>query len=54
VAESTTLAEMLKGLAAPKTALVIMDAGIATEANIAWLKAREYSDLVVSRSAVLW
>ena len=49
VAESTTLAEMLKGLAAPKAALVIMDAGIATEANIAWLKAQVYRYLVVSR-----
>jgi hypothetical protein len=28
---------MLKGLTAPKGALVIMDAGIGTAANIAWL-----------------
>src|ERR1700677_2344406 len=42
VAESTTLEDMLKGLTAPKGALVIMDAGIATEANIAWLKKQEY------------
>ena len=35
VAESATLADMLKGLTAPKGALVIMDAGIATAANIA-------------------
>ena len=49
VAESTTLAEMLKGLAAPKGALIIMDAGIATAANIAWLKEQEYRYLVVSR-----
>jgi hypothetical protein len=49
VAESTTLADMLKGLTAPKGALVIMDAGIATEANIAWLKEQEYRYLVVSR-----
>src|SRR5476651_675140 len=38
VAEATTLAEMLKGLATPPGALVIMDAGIATAANIVWLK----------------
>ena len=49
VAESTTLADMLKGLTAPKGALVIMDAGIATAANIAWLKKQEYRYLVVSR-----
>ena len=49
VAESTTLEDMLKGLTAPKGALVIMDAGIATAANIAWLKKQEYRYLVVSR-----
>ena len=49
VAEGTTLAGMLKGLTAPKGALVIMDAGIATAANIAWLKAQDYRYLVVSR-----
>jgi hypothetical protein len=49
VAESTTLEDMLKGLTAPKGALVIMDAGIATAANIAWLKEQEYRYLVVSR-----
>ena len=49
VAESATLADMLKGLTAPKGALVIMDAGIATAANIAWLTKQEYRYLVVSR-----
>jgi hypothetical protein len=49
VAESTTLQEMLKGLEAPPGALVIMDAGIATAANIAWLKAQGHRYLVVSR-----
>jgi transposase len=49
VTESTTLMEMLKGLAAPKDALVIMDAGIATEANVVWLKEQGYHYLVVSR-----
>jgi transposase len=49
VAECTTLEDMLKGLTAPKGALVIMDAGIATAANIAWLKEQEYHYLVVSR-----
>ncbi len=49
VAESTTLAGMLESLTAPKGALVIMDAGIATAANIAWLKEQGYRYLVVSR-----
>jgi hypothetical protein len=49
VAEGSTLAEMLKGLATPPGALVIMDAGIATAANIAWLKEQGYRYLVVSR-----
>jgi hypothetical protein len=49
VAEASTLAEMLDGLGAPEGALVIMDAGIATAANIAWLAARKYRYLVVSR-----
>lgn len=49
VAEASTLEEMLEGLAAPVGALVIMDRGIATEANIAWLVAHHYRYLVVSR-----
>ena len=49
VAESTTLADMLKSLIAPKGALIVMDAGIATAANIAWLKEQGYRYLVVSR-----
>ncbi|HYY01846.1 MAG TPA: IS1634 family transposase [Mycobacterium sp.] len=49
VAEASTLQEMLNGLAVPSGALVIMDAGIATEANIVWLKAQGYRYLVVSR-----
>jgi transposase len=49
VAEASTLAEMLTGLGVPKGALVIIDAGIAVEANIAWLKVEGYRYLVVSR-----
>ncbi len=49
VAEGTTLEAMLKGLAAPAGALVILDRGIATEANIAWLKQNKYRYLAVSR-----
>jgi hypothetical protein len=49
VSEAKTLAEMLQGLDAPAGALVIMDAGIATEANINWLVEHNYRYLVVSR-----
>jgi transposase len=49
VAEGTTLADMLKDLTAPKGALIVMDAGIAIAANIAWLKEQEYRYLAVSR-----
>lgn len=47
--ECRTLEEMLSGLGAPVGALVIMDRGIATAANIAWLKTHGYRYLVVSR-----
>jgi transposase len=49
VSEGSTLEVMLKGLDAPEGALVIMDRGIATEANIAWLIEHHYRYLVVSR-----
>ena len=49
VSEGQTLEEMLEGLGAPAQALVIMDRGIATEANLAWLKKKGYHYLVVSR-----
>lgn len=49
VSEGNTLEEMLQGLDAPPSALVIMDAGIATAANIAWLVEHGYRYLVVSR-----
>jgi transposase len=49
VVEGDTLAEILKGLGAPPGALVVMDRGIATEENIAWLRAQGYRYLVVSR-----
>lgn len=47
--ESKTLEEMLKGLDAPEGALVIMDRGIATEANLVWLRSKNFRYLVVSR-----
>lgn len=49
ISEGTTLDEMLQGLDAPAGALVIMDRGIATEANICWLLEHHYRYLVVSR-----
>jgi transposase len=47
--EARTLQAMLAGLQAPAGALVVMDRGIATEENLAWLKAQGYRYLVVSR-----
>jgi len=47
--ECRTLEEMLLGLAAPAGAMVIMDRGIATAANLAWLIEHGYRYLVVSR-----
>jgi transposase len=49
VSEGSTLEEMLAGLGAPREAMVIMDRGIATEANISWLIKHHYRYLVVSR-----
>jgi len=47
--EAGTLAGMLTRLAAPAGALVVMDAGIATEANVLWLAEHGYRYLVVRR-----
>jgi hypothetical protein len=49
--EWRTLATMLADLDAPPGAVVIMDRGIATAANLVWLKAHDYRYLVVSREA---
>ena len=49
IAESQTLETMLEKLKAPKKSLVIMDRGIATQANIDWLIEHHYRYLVVSR-----
>lgn len=51
VAECRTLEAMLRDLGAPHGALVIMDRGISTEANIAWLVEHGYRYLVVGRSS---
>ena len=47
--EPATLAQMLSGLDAPSGATVVMDAGIATEANLTWLRDKGYHYVVVSR-----
>ena len=49
ISEGSTLPGMLSGLGAPPGALVIMDAGIAIEANITWLIEHKYRYLVVRR-----
>lgn len=49
VSEGSTLELMLQGLAAPTGALVVMDRGIASEANLTWLRENGYRYLVVSR-----
>lgn len=49
VSEASTLATMLAQLGAVAGGTVVMDAGIATEANLVWLKQHGYEYLVVSR-----
>ena len=49
VFEGKTLQGMLKALNAPRGALVVMDAGIASEDNITWLSEQGFKYLVVSR-----
>ena len=47
--EPETLETMLTGLQATPGTIVVLDAGLATEDNIAWFKANNYHYLVVSR-----
>jgi transposase len=47
--EPKTLKEMLTALSAPKGAAVVMDAGIATDANLSWLRQEGSHYVVVSR-----
>ena len=49
VAEAGTLETMLSQLGAASGTTVVMDAGIATEANLAWLTRRGHRYVVVSR-----
>lgn len=50
--ESSTLEGMLARLSAPRDALVVLDAGVATEDNITWLRDNGCRYLVVSRERV--
>ena len=52
VSEPGTLASMLTGLGTPAGGLVVMDAGIATDANVAWLVEHGYRYLVVRRGGM--
>ena len=52
VSEPATLASMLAGLATPAGALVVMDAGIATDAKVTWLVEHGYRYLVVRRGGM--
>jgi transposase len=47
--EPATMKDMLTGLGAPSGATVVMDAGIATQANLSWLRAQGYHYVVVSK-----
>jgi transposase len=47
--EPTTLKDMLSGLHAAPGATVVMDAGIAAQANLTWLRAQGYHYVVVSK-----
>ena len=49
VSEGDTLEQMLKALNVPQGALVVMDAGIAKEENLQWLRTNKYRYLAVSR-----
>ena len=49
VREGETLEQMLAALKAPPRALVVMDAGVAQEDNITWLRDHGYRYVVVSR-----
>ncbi len=51
VTEAHTLGSMLESLGAPQGGVVIMDRGIATKANLVWLRRQGYRYLVVSRDA---
>ena len=50
VGEAKTLSLMLKALGAPKNALVVMDRGIVSAANLTWLRENGYRYLVMDHT----
>lgn len=51
ISEAKTLEKMISSLEGEKKPIIVMDAGIATEQNIEWLKTQGYQYIVVSRQA---
>jgi len=49
VHEASSLLHRLSGLYAPKVAMVMLDRGIVTKANLEWLREKSYRYLVMSR-----
>ena len=49
ISEATSLAKIIAQFKPPEGALIIMDAGIATEENLQWLHEKKFNYLVVSR-----
>jgi len=49
ISESTTLKTVISNLSLTKTPIIVMDAGIVSEANLKWLKEQNYPYIVVSR-----
>ena len=46
--KGTTLEDLLHRLGAPRGALVVMDAGMATEENIVWLRTQGYCSVTIT------
>jgi transposase len=53
VSEPKTIEKMLSSLGSSSNATIVMDAGFASEENIAWLKESKYEYIVVSRKRSL-
>lgn len=51
ISEPSTLEQMIAALKGDKKAIVVLDAGFASEKNIAWLTQHHYHYIVVSRKA---
>jgi transposase len=49
IGEAKTLSQMIQGLEGKNKPVVVLDAGISSEENLAWLKANGYTYIVVSK-----